>query len=222
MSRGRGYTGLGHPMNLPPAVLLAFLAAAPALGASRPREGTPSRLSAADQGFLRDHGWEPDVVSPAAFYAVEGGPEAFLRANRGAYDRFIAWRHDAPRMLRAERKERGSVEKDLRRMDGFILPGPMAPLWSNLKLAPHGVNADVPESAGFEPDRGGGAPSDGQGVDAAGAGRSEAGPPPATPGLHTQPAPPPGGKGPKPATEVPGTLDGAIDWICSYVPCSKA
>ncbi len=212
-------------MKLLPVLALSSLVSSFVWGAIQPTDGAPPRLTAADQSFLREGGFDPKVVSPAAFRGAQDDPESFLKRNRGAYDRFVEWRQDPALMLEAERTKPGSAEKALRQMGGFLRPEQLAPLWSSLKLAPRGVNAEVPEVSALDPDRTEAAP--GRGAVEGGEGpQTTSGAPavPAPPGLHTGAPPAPSGPPQRQATGDGPAGGGAgdfTDWFCRRFGCVR-
>ena len=186
----------------------------------------PARPAApAQAAALEAAGFDSKLVAADKLPADPAQREAFLRANKGEYDRFVAWRQDPALMFEAERKEPGSVQKALSRMEGFAKPEEVGLLRTRLLLAPRGVSAVVPEGAGFEGRPQG--PGPGASATAAGAGAAWMTPaPPAspllltpTPGLRT--SPPPGPVAPK--TEPPKDDGGLVDdWVaawCKVIGC---
>lgn len=186
---------------------------------------TARPLTPAQSTALENAGFDAKFVSSDKVPSDPVQREAFLRANKGEYDRLVAWRQDPDLMFAAERKEPGSAAKALARMEAFAKPEEIGLLRTRLLLAPRGVSAAVPEGAGFE----GRSPASSPGAAPTGAapGTSWLTPaPPAaplvlapTPGLRT--AAPPGPAAPK--TEPPKEGGGLVDdWVaawCKVIGC---
>lgn len=136
-------------------LLSVLMALSPSVRAgAQPANPPPAKLTAQERTYLDSQGFDPKFVSPDAFKAADTDPSSFVRENRKTYDRFVSWRQDPDLLLSAARKDRVGVERDLDRMATFLSPEQVGLLQANLRLAPHDMNARVPEGSGFEGGRG--------------------------------------------------------------------
>lgn len=192
--------------------------------AQKPASPPAARPPTSAQGTaLENAGFDAKFVAADKLPTDPAQREAFLRANKGEYDRLVAWRQDPDLMFAAERKEPGSAQKALARMEAFAKPEEIGLLRTRLLLAPRGLSAAVPEGAGFEGRPQAASPGtavSGRSADARTAPASAAPAPAPTPGLRT--SPPPGPPAAPPAEAQPGggwSLDEIMNWACTWVGC---
>lgn len=164
---------------------------------------------------------DPSVLSPEARSGWESDPAAFEREHGEVLEVHRRWNQDPSlgqaECIAAKREPRPCMEGRLREMSSVLKPQALAVINSYVKLLPRGVEARVP-TAGEE---GGGGPAEAA---------------PSTPGRQAPPSvPKPAGarfNSPPPAraaTAPPpaqngkdiSTVDEALNWICSYVPCAR-
>ena len=130
--------------------LLAFSSSA--LAGPQPADPpAPPPLTANDRTFLEGEGFDPKYLSPAAVKAAQADPARFHED----YALFLSWRKNDKLLHAAAGENRAEVERSIGRMSGFLTPAEGALLQSNLRLAPHALDARVSKGPGFE---GGGGP----------------------------------------------------------------
>ncbi|MDE2293531.1 MAG: hypothetical protein KGL53_15730 [Elusimicrobia bacterium] len=135
-------------MSRSPLLILLLSAAVPA--AAQVQSRPAPKLTGDQQSALRQDGFDPAYLSPAAVQNA-GGPAAFAQQHQELYRQFAAWRQDPAAMLEAERKKPGTAEAALNRMSAFVAPEQIGYLRARLKLAPHDIKGDVPAMKAAKP-----------------------------------------------------------------------
>lgn len=193
-------------------VPLLLLAASLASGAPRP-PGAPDAPSRSPV--------DPAVLSPEARAEWEADPAAFEKAHGDALEAHRRWNQDPSlgqaECIAAKREPRSCMEGRLREMSAVVKPQALAVINSFVKLLPRGVDARIPAAS----EEGGGGRADAAPAASASDRRGTPSNPKPTGARFNSPPPARAAPAPPPAGKDVSTVDEALDWICSYVPCAR-